>query len=247
MHLLLAALFLVTAMIYAAVGFGGGSTYTALLAVSEVDYRLIPLISLSCNIAVVAGSCVRYVQAGLLPFRRLLPALIPSVPLAWLGGRIQLSEQSFTLVLAAALLVSAAVLLVRPPRLDQRAVRRSWLLVLAGGSTGLLAGLVGIGGGIFLAPLLYMMRWGEERKIAAAASLFILLNSLAGLVGQLSKPGAETLGVLNYLVWVLPAVLAGGWIGNRLGIKIFPAARIRQLTGLLTLIVAARLLFRVFA
>lgn len=247
MPLLFAALFLVTATIYASVGFGGGSTYTALLAVGEVDYRLIPLISLSCNIAVVAGSCLRYGRAGLLPIKRLLPALILSVPLAWLGGRIPLSEGHFTVLLAFALLVSALVLLVRPPQLGADVAQYRWPLVLAGGSTGLVAGLVGIGGGIFLAPLLYMMRWGAERQIAAASSLFILLNSIAGLVGQISKPDNAVTGAIDSLVLLLPAVLLGGWLGNRLGIQLLPAARIRQLTGVLILLVAVRLLFRVFS
>ena len=89
-----------------------------------------------------------------------------------------------------------------------------------------------------------MMRWGEEKQIAAASSLFILLNSLAGLAGQFSKPGIAVQPVINHLVWLLPAVVAGGWIGNRLGIEILPAKRVRQVTGVLILVVAVRLLFR---
>lgn len=247
MPILFAALFLVTATIYASVGFGGGSTYTALLAVGEVDYRLIPLISLSCNIAVVAGSCLRYGRAALLPVKRLLPALALSIPFAWLGGRMSLSEESFTVVLAIALLGSALVLLIRPPQLDAGMARHRWPLLLAGGSTGLLAGLVGIGGGIFLAPLLYMMRWGGEREIAAASSLFILLNSIAGMVGQVSKTGGGIADSSSYLVVLLPAVIVGGWLGNRLGIQLLPPARIRQLTGILILFVAVRLMVRIFA
>ena len=246
MPLFLAVLFLATATLYASVGFGGGSTYTAILAVTGIDYVLIPIISLSCNIAVVAGSCWRYGRAGLLSVRRLAPALAVSIPLAWLGGRMQLSEGVFLYLLSGALVLSALVLLVRPPRLTGMSGTgpASWALYLAGGATGLLAGLVGIGGGIFLAPLLYMMRWGEEKQIAAASSLFILLNSLAGLAGQFSKPGIAVQPVINHLVWLLPAVVAGGWIGNRLGIEILPAKRVRQVTGVLILLVAVRLLFR---
>ena len=246
MPLLLAVLFLATATLYASVGFGGGSTYTAILAVTGADYLMIPVLSLSCNIAVVSGSCWRYGRAGLLSVRRLAPALVVSVPLAWLGGRVQLSEQVFLYVLAAALVISGLVLLVRPPRLDSVSTSgaASGSLYLAGGATGLLAGLVGIGGGIFLAPVLYMMRWGEEKQIAAASSLFILLNSIAGLAGQFSKPGLELEPVVQHLVWLVPAVVLGGWIGNRLGILVLPAKRVRQATGLLILIVAVRLLFR---
>jgi len=246
MPLLLAVFFLATATLYASVGFGGGSTYTTILAATGVDYALIPIISLICNIAVVAGSCWRYGRAGLLSVQRLAPALAVSIPLAWLGGRMQLSEDAFLYLLSGALVLSALVLLVRPPRLAgvSSTGAAGWALYLAGGATGLLAGLVGIGGGIFLAPLLYMMRWGEEKQIAAASSLFILLNSLAGLAGQFSKPGIAMQPVVDHLVWLVPSVVLGGWIGNHLGIHILPANRVRQATGLLILVVAVRLLFR---
>lgn len=244
MSLLLPLLFAITAILYASVGFGGGSTYTALLAVTGVDYALIPIISLVCNIAVVAGSTIRYARAGLVSLRTLAPALAVSMPMAWLGGQIAISEQAFLGVLAAALLASGLVLLVRPPQLAETATDpvRTGLLALSGGVTGLLAGLVGIGGGIFLAPLLYMLRWGEEKRIAAASSLFILLNSGAGLIGQFTKSGLDGIGQELWGYWLLlPAVMLGGWLGNRLGITVLSARRVRQGTAILVLLVAARI------
>lgn len=240
---LLPIAFFLVALLYASVGFGGGSTFTALLVLSETDYRLVPVISLICNILVVTGSCWRYHKAGFLPVRRLSPAMILSIPLAWLGGIMPLSEAIFVLVLGLSLAATGVLLLVQP-RLGQGTAAPGWLLFPAGAATGLLAGLVGIGGGIFLAPILYLIHWASERQIAAAASLFILVNSLAGLAGQLMRPDAINLGELPIWIFGLPvAVLAGGWIGNRLGIVILPAKRLRQGTAVLILIVAARLLW----
>ncbi len=242
--ILLPIAFFCVALIYASVGFGGGSTYTALLVLSEVDYRLIPIISLVCNILVVSGSCWRYRRAGLLPVKRLAPAMLVSVPLAWLGGIMPVSEAIFVLVLGLSL-AATGVLLLFQPRMRAGQAAPGWLLYPAGAGTGFLAGLVGIGGGIFLAPILYLIRWAGEREIAAAASLFILVNSLAGLTGQLMKLDMGPDIQLDAWIYALPAcVLLGGWIGNRLGIRILPAERLRQGTAILILIVAVRLLYR---
>jgi len=238
-------LFFLTAILYASVGFGGGSTYTALLVLAETDYRLIPIVSLVCNILVVSGSCWRYRRAGLLPLRRLAPAMLVSVPMAWLGGRFPIGEAQFVLLLGGVLLVTGLVMLVQSRDAALRVAAGGWVLPVTGGVTGLLAGLVGIGGGIFLAPVLYAIRWAEEREIAAAASLFILVNSVAGLAGQAFKLGEVPLVELPPAFLFLPIlVLGGGWLGNRLGIRVLSADRIRQGTALLILLVSVRLLWR---
>lgn len=250
MTYLLAVFFFLTAALYASVGFGGGSTYNALLILFGVDFRLVPLIALACNILVVSGNTVRYAYTGNLNWRALLPALSLSIPMAWLGGRIPVSEFTFSALLGIVLLLTSLSMLFQPSweqAAGSSSRRHAFILVPVGAATGFLAGLVGIGGGIFLAPVLYWLKWSHEKAIAAACSLFILLNSLAGLAGQTAK--LSELGTLEmaqpYLI-LLPAVLIGGWIGNRFGVFSMRPADLRRVTALLILIVSIRLLIKVW-
>lgn len=161
----LAALFFLTALAYAMVGFGGGSTYTALLVLADTDYRILPAISLACNITVVTGSVIQYGSSGLIRWKRLLPLAALSVPMAWLGGRMEIPERLFITLLGLALLASAAALVFRRPTPGgQPEYLPVWSGPALGGGIGFLAGLVGIGGGIFLAPVLHFLRWGPDRK-----------------------------------------------------------------------------------
>ncbi len=242
----LAGAFFLTAIAYAMVGFGGGSTYTALLVLAETDYRLLPAVSLACNITVVSGSVIQYGRAGLIPWRQLWPIIACSVPAAWLGGLIELPERAFIGLLGVALLASAVALMISKPcaaREDRK--RTPWQAPVIGSGIGLLAGLVGIGGGIFLAPLLYLMRWAGAQAIAASAATFILANSLAGLIGQ-SQRIVES-GDLDRLLayWpLLPAVLLGGQLGVWLGRRRVSERWLARMTALLVFVVALRLLWR---
>ena len=247
----LIAAFLVTALLYASVGFGGGSTYNALLVMSGADYRVLPAIALVCNVIVVSGGVWCFSRTGDLSLGRIMPFLAASVPTAWIGGRIPVSETLFIGLLGGALLLSGLHLAIQrvaeaEMRLDTTQGRNRPLLSSGvGGTIGLLSGIVGIGGGIFLAPVLYFMRWGAPRQIAAASSLFILVNSLSGLAGQLMK--LQDLSILSLAApyWPLPiAVLIGGQAGSWLAGYKFDPALIRRLTALLILYVAARLIWR---
>lgn len=244
----LAALFLVTALLYAAVGFGGGSTYNALLVLSGADYRILPAIALCCNIIVVSGGVWRFSRAGHVSFKRLSPFLVASVPAAWIGGRLPVSEQIFVGLLGASLLLAGLRLLFETQTANNPETThdaRPVASALVGGSIGLLSGLVGIGGGIFLAPVLYLWRWGEAREIAGAASLFILVNSMSGLFGQLTKLGDMSLMPALGEYWLLfPAVFIGGQVGSHLGSARLPARLVKQFTAILILYVAVRLLYR---
>lgn len=250
MHLfILAALFLLTAFAYAAVGFGGGSTYNALLVLSGVDYREIPAIALTCNILVVSGGVYHFRATGQLQWRELLPFVVLSVPMAWLGGRIPVLEQTFVGLLGLTLLASGVLMLAqggrKPPRLPQLSLTAWQMGLPLGAGIGLLSGIVGIGGGIFLAPLLYLFGAVPPRRIAGLASGFILLNSVAGLVGQLMKQAMELPTVAWSRAWPLYlAVLLGGQAGSRLGSRMLSERTIRRLTGVLVLYVALRLLLR---
>jgi uncharacterized membrane protein YfcA len=250
---LLVTAFLAIAALYASVGFGGGSSYTAALMMVDTDFRLVPVISLICNLIVVSGGTIHFARAGLLRANIVLPFTVLSVPMAWLGGITPIDRNSFTLVLSLVLLASAVAMFVDRP-VDQInqvetstvSTKRLWIFgLVAGGALGFIAGLVGIGGGIFLAPALHLMRLAPARMIAAAASLFILVNSCAGLVGQWSKLGAlEIRGDLNAYFWLFPAVLVGGQLGSRAGIRMFSPRTVRRLTAALVFVVGSRLFFR---
>lgn len=248
--LFLVPAFFITALFYASVGFGGGSTYNALLALAETDYRIMPVLALLCNLIVVSGGTYRFVRAGHVDLRRIAPWIIASVPAAWLGGTIAISEKLFIGVLGASLLLAGIQILLRPDKegegsSDSTAGRHPFLPFIIGAGLGFLAGLVGIGGGIFLAPILYLLRWGNARLIAGTCSFFILVNSLAGLAGQATKFADMELVTHLSAYWLLfPAVLVGGQIGSYMGAIQLDPKKLRILTALLILYVAARLLWR---
>lgn len=236
--------FFVTALLYASVGFGGGSTYSALLSLVGFDYRLLPLVSLACNVVVVTGSTVRFARSGVIPWRRALIVSLVAAPLAFLGGLTPIKQATFLFILGLSLVgAGLALLLPRASESEDRPHASARYMGIAAAPLGYLAGLVGIGGGIFLAPLLHLTRWAKAREIAATTSLFILINSLAGIIGQLAKSGpgrfAEAMaGALPLLI----AVIIGGQIGSLLALKLLPERVIRWLTAALTVWAGSRLL-----
>lgn len=237
---LLAAGFFGIALVYASVGFGGGSSYTALLALCGFQAGTIPVLSLGCNLIVTVGGCLVFARKGLIQPRQLAPIVLPAIPAAYLGGRIPVAAGVYFVLLAGSLAVAGAVLLLRPAVADAETRRCPGPVAAAAGLLlGLLSGVVGIGGGIFLSPLLLLKRWASPREAAACATVFIALNSLAGLAGQLTKPGAT-----EALAWLPPlaiAVLVGGQIGSRLGAAVLSPALIRRGTACLVLLVSAKL------
>ena len=245
----LAILFALIAALYASVGFGGGSTYIALLALAELDYRALPIIALLCNIIVVTGGTIRFQLRGLIDWPRIWPILILSVPAAWLGGRMVIDEENFLLLLGLSLAAAGILLMAEPFIRRTGTADGAWtghrLFAPAIGTfIGFLSGMVGIGGGIFLAPILLLTRWSDSRRIAATASVFILVNSIAGLGGQLAKSGFGSGGEAVLAYWPLfLGVLLGGQIGSILASKALPEIWIRRLTALLILYVAVRILW----
>ena len=241
----LALLFAVTAVLYASVGFAGGSTYNALLALAGVDHRVFPIVALVCNLIVAVGGTVRFARARLVPWRKVLPLLALSVPAAWIGGMLPVSKHLFLILLGSSLLIAGVMLLVQPER--EMAERRATLVGPAvAAPLGLLSGIVGIGGGIFLAPILHLIGWDRARRVAATASVFILANSLAGLGGQLTKVvGHQELIGTATIYWPLAlAVLVGGQFGSRMGVQLLPPAWLRRMTALLILYVSVRILLQ---
>ena len=240
---LLAILFLVTAILYSSVGFGGGSTYLALLLIWEIPYFVFPVIALSCNIIVVSGSCFNYIRARNLNFKLLLPYLIGSIPLAYVGGFLPVEKQLFEILLFLVLLIAGLLLLFNFKSYDVKDESYKKIplsiSILIGGLLGFISGIVGIGGGIFLSPILFLIRAGRPKHIVTAASLFILINSISGITGQLTK-NYVLLEMQNYW-YLLVAVLIGGQIGNFLNLKIFPTRILALITAFLVLFVTIRM------
>jgi uncharacterized membrane protein YfcA len=240
----LTGLFALVALIYASVGFGGGSTYTALLGLWGIDYTLIPIIALLCNIVVVTGGSIRFIRARLIRWPKVVPLLMVSAPLAFIGGLLPLQQWLFLMILGSALLLSAIALIVQPDNMTPRRLSKTALLSISG-AVGLLAGLSGIGGGIFMAPVLHLIRWADPRRIAAFASIYILINSITGLTGQIIKAGPQSLAGPVLEFWpLLLAVFVGGQLGSMLGMRVLTPRLLRILTALLVGYAAIRLLWQ---
>jgi uncharacterized membrane protein YfcA len=245
---ILSFLFFLTAILYSSVGFGGGSTYLALLLIWGIPYQIFPVIALCCNIIVVSGNCYNYIRAGNINFKLLTPYLISSIPLAFIGGTLSISKSFFEILLFLVLIVAGILLLFNFRSFDDtdqvhRKISKIFAFLI-GGSIGFISGIVGIGGGIFLSPILLLIRAGKAKDIATAASLFILINSVAGILGQFTK---HTIfyEIQNYWLLFL-SVLIGGQIGNFLNIKFFPARILALVTSALVIFVSIRMGLKLF-
>ena len=241
--IILPILFFVTAILYSSVGFGGGSTYLALLLIWEIPYYILPVIALGCNIIVVSGNSFNYIKAGNLNQKLLTPYLIGSVRMAFIGGTLEIEKNIFEILLFFVLLVSGLLLLFNFKSYDDnenkyKEVKYIYSLFI-GSILGILSGIVGIGGGIFLSPILFLLRAGLPKHIVTTSSIFILINSFAGIIGQLTKSYVLN-DILEYW-YLLFFVLIGGQIGNYLNLKILPTRFLALITSCLVIFVALRM------
>ncbi len=235
--------FFVVALLYASAGFGGGSSYLAVLALAGLPAGIIRPIALICNLVVTGGGSYAFARAGVTPWRRALPLVAASMPAAFLGGRQALPREQYLLLLGGLLLLAGILMVFRPaPRDTARAggAAAGAVAVGIGGVVGFVSGVLGIGGGIFLSPILFLTRWAHARAIAATTSLFIVLNSAAGLAGQFSVGIDLDLSLTAVLVL---AVLVGGWLGTRLTLERFPPHVIQKVAAALILLVGLRLVW----
>ena len=246
--IILSILFFVTAILYASVGFGGGSTYLALLLIWNIPYHIFPIIALLCNILVVSGNSFNYIKAGNLNLKLLIPYLIGSVPLAFIGGSLPIEKNIFEIFLFIVLAIAGTLLLINFKSYDDNeSTYRNIPVVISifiGGILGFISGVVGIGGGIFLSPILFLIKAAKPKHIVTTASLFILINSVSGIIGQLTK-NIVLSDISNYWYLFL-MVIIGGHIGNYLNLKIFPTRLLALITSGLVLFVAIRMGVKLF-
>ncbi len=212
-----------------------------------MPYFIFPVIALSCNIIVVSGNCFNYIRAGNLNLKLLIPYLVGSVPLAFIGGSLPIEKRLFEILLFLVLIVAGALLLLNYRSYDDKkeSYRKVPIIIsiLIGGTLGFISGVVGIGGGIFLSPILFLIRAGKPKHIITTTSLFILINSITGIVGQLTKN--EVLSEIPNYWYLLGAVLIGGQLGNFLNLKVFPVRILALVTALLVIFVALRIGFKI--
>ena len=245
---ILSILFFVTALIYSSVGFGGGSTYLALLLLWAIPYQIFPIIALACNIIVVSGNSFNYIRAGNLNLKLLSPYLLGSIPFAFIGGSIQIEKELFEIILFFVLGIAGILLLTNFKSYgDNPSSYKTlplYISALIGVILGFVSGIVGIGGGIFLGPILYLFRAANPKHITTTVSLFILINSIFGIIGQLSKN--QNLIEIKEYYYLLLAVFIGGQIGNFLNLKLFSTKILAFITSILVIFIAIRMGLNIF-
>ena len=241
--IILTIFFFITAILYSSIGFGGGSTYLALMLIWDIPFYIFPIIALICNIIVVSGNSINFIRTKNINLNLLTPYLIGSVPFAFFGASISIEKNLFEILLFFILLIAGFFLLLESKSFnkDQITIRQISKIfsIIIGSAIGFVSGLVGIGGGIFLSPILFLLKAGYPKHITSTASLFILINSIFGVAGQLTKDI-----VLNefFNYWPLfITVLIGGQIGSFLNIKFLSNKVLVIMTSFLVIFVAIRM------
>ena len=246
--IILSILFFITAILYSSVGFGGGSTYLALLLIWGVPYYIFPLIALICNIIVVSGNSFNYIRAKNHNFRLLIPFLIGSIPMAFVGGSLHIEKEIFEILLFIVLSLAGILLLINNKSYDDKNIEikklHFFVSIIIGSILGFVSGLIGIGGGIFLSPILFLFKADKPKVISTTASLFILINSISGMIGQLTKTNI-LVEVIQYSPLFI-SVFIGGLIGNYLNLKVFSGRLLAIITSILVIFVASRIGFKIF-
>jgi len=237
------SLFFLIAVAYSSVGFGGGSSYLAILSLTSLAFVEIRVIALLCNILVVSGNVYAFYQERKYNYKKIMPLIVLSIPFAFLSGLLKISETFFFILLGFTLLFASITMWISKRIVSEEKkelkidYKRSSFY---GGIIGFLSGLVGIGGGVFLSPLLHLTNWDTPKRIAATASLFILVNSIAGLLGQYSNFDFSLNCELTFLL--LFTVLIGSLLGNLVRNKIFSALLLKKITSLLIAFISIKIL-----
>ena len=222
----IAILILVVALLYSTVGHAGASGYLAVMALYSMAPVAMKPTALVLNIIVALVASVGFVRAGFFSWRTFWPFAVASIPAAYVGGRLTLPVYIYKLIVGLVLVYSAVRLFLEADKADQRKTTMVpiWIALILGAGLGLLSGLTGVGGGIFLSPVLLLMNWAKTKETSSVSAAFILFNSIAGLLGNISAIAY----VPNSITYWAPAVLIGGWIGTELGTRRLPIPQLRK-------------------
>jgi uncharacterized protein len=239
--LLLLPILAVVAFLYSSVGHGGASGYLAVMAIVGIAPPLMKSSALLMNLAVSLFSFLGFYRAGFFKWKLFLPFALASIPMAYIGGTMTLSDAIYKKILAVCILISIARLLYQ---FKQEETRNTdvpvWAGLLSGGIIGLLSGMIGIGGGIILSPLMLLMNWAKLKETAAVSALFIFVNSLSGLYGQMMKGGFQ---IPENLQWAILATIVGGLLGSYYGSQKFNLPTLRYMLALGLIIACGKLIF----
>jgi uncharacterized membrane protein YfcA len=231
MEYLLPILFFFIAFIYSSVGMGGGSSYTSLMVVFGINYIVIPTASLSLNLIVTSIGMVNFWRNGHGRLSLILPFLVTSIPMAYFAGLLDLPKGIFQLILLITLiLVVARIYFLEEFKFSFHLFgAKKWVFIYSlGALLGFVAGSVGIGGGIYLVPLIVIFGLGSEKEAAAAGTIFIWANSMTGLIARVQKSPLD----FDFILPLIGAVIAGGYVGSYLGSFKFRAKTIQKIMGM---------------
>ncbi len=237
-------LFFAVSIVYSSIGFGGGSSYLAILALTTITFTQIRTTSLLCNLFVVSGNVLYYYRLNQLDLKKTIPIVSLSIPFAFLGGYLKINETIFFILLGTLLILASIMMWYSKKNKTDYSKNNRIKNSFIGGIIGFFSGIVGIGGGIFLAPTLHLSNWDTTKKIASTSSLFILLNSLAGLLGQFYNPNFTINWTLTLIL--LLTVLIGGQIGRSISQKKLTSNQIKKITSLLIGYVGIKILVGLF-
>jgi uncharacterized membrane protein YfcA len=238
--LLLLLLLSLVAFLYSSVGHGGASGYLAVMAIMGVAPAMMKSSALVMNLAVSLFSFIGFYRAGHFRLKLFLPFALASIPMAFVGGTMTLSDSIYKKILAVCILFSIVRLVYKFDTDENNRPIPIWAGVLSGGLIGLLSGMIGIGGGIILSPLMLLMRWANLKETAAVSALFIFVNSLSGLYGQLQKGG---INLPENMQWAVMATIIGGLAGSYFGSQKFNVPILKKLLAVGLVIACLKLIF----
>jgi uncharacterized protein len=233
----------VVALLYSSVGHGGASGYLAVMALFAIAPEITKPTALVLNLFVAMTAFVQFYRAGNFDWKVFLPFAFGSIPLAFVGGMIKLPTATYKIILGVALILAAIRLAINLKSDDDIKTPNIWICLLIGGILGFVSGLIGIGGGIFLTPILLLMNWTETKKAAGISALFIWVNSFAGLLGNwfLGKDSDIFSLPTTVWFWILTAII-GGVIGSTLGSYRFNSQTLRRVLAFGLMIAGGKLI-----